>query len=106
MRSPLVISIAAGVCVGALAWIDPLFVPLVLAGPPISGALAALKGVAFRWVATCWALAGVSMIASDWIVNNEDKLFHVVLTAVMVGLSAIGWGTVRLLRRRSLGVHA
>ena len=101
MRKPLIIAVIAGAVIGALAWVDPIFVPLVLAGPPISGALAAGKGIAFRWVATAWVVAGISMLVSDWVLNTEDRVFHVAITAIMVTLAAIGWGTVRVVRRRA-----
>jgi hypothetical protein len=101
VRKPLIIAFTAGAVIGALAWIDPIFVPLVLAGPPISGALAAGKGIAFRWVATAWVVAGISMLVSDWVLNTEDRVFHVAITAIMVALASIGWGTVRVVRRRS-----
>jgi hypothetical protein len=106
VRKPLMIAVIAGAVICALAWVDPIFVPLVLAGPPISGALAAGKGIAFRWVATAWVVAGISMLVSDWVLNTEDRVFHVAITAIMVALAAIGWGTVRVVRRRSGTVNA
>ena len=104
MTKPLSLSIIAGIVIGALAWIDPLFIPLVLAGPLITGAIAASRGVALRWVNTTWAIAGISMFASDWIVNNEDQVFHAALTGIMVVLASIGWlAATRLGRRRGTG---
>lgn len=106
MSKSLALSVVAGLAIGALAWIDPIFIPLVLAGPPISGAVAAGRGIAFRWVALAWALAGTSMLLSDWILNNEDQVFHLAITAIMIILAAIGWGTVRAIRRRSITARA
>lgn len=106
MSKPLLVSLAAGVLIGALAWIDPLFVPLVLAGPIVSGVVCATRGVAFRWPATAWAVSGVVMVAGDWIVNDEDKLFHVVLTVVMVALAGLGWSVARVLGRRRVTAEA
>jgi hypothetical protein len=93
------IAVVAGLVIGALAWIDPLFIPLVLAGPVISGAVGAARGVPYRWIALAWAVAGVSMVISDWIANHEDRAFHAVLTVVMVGLAGTGWLAARALRR-------
>ena len=106
MSKPLAIAVAAGAVIGALAWVDPIFIPLALAGPPISGAVAARKGVAFRWVATAWFVAGISMLGSDWILNNQDQVFHVAITAIMIALAAIGWGVVRAVRSRSVAARA
>ena len=40
-RTQLVVAIAVGQVVGLLGYIDPLFIPLVLAGPLVTGAVAA-----------------------------------------------------------------
>jgi hypothetical protein len=102
MTRSLTLSVATGLVIGAIAWIDPLFVPLVLAGPIISGAAGGLRGIPLRWLALVWVVAGISMIVSDWALNHEDRLFHTVLTLVMVGLVALGWFVgARIARRRS-----
>lgn len=86
---PLLGSIATGLVLSALAWIDPLFIPFVLAGPPISGAVAASRGVSYRWPAVAWAVAGGGMVVSDWLINSEDVAFHLVLTVFMVAVSSL-----------------
>jgi hypothetical protein len=107
MSKSLLGSLAAGFLIGTLAWIGPLFIPLVLAGPIVSGVVGATKGVAFRWLAAAWATGGVVMLASDWIANNEDKAFHAVLTIVMVVLAGAGWRIARAVqRRRTVAVEA
>lgn len=107
MSKSLLASLAAGLSIGALAWIDPLFIPLVLAGPIVSGAVCAARSVPFRWLAAAWGTGGVVMLVSDWIVNNEDQGFHVVLTVVMVVLAGAGWGIGRAVqRRRPVAVEA
>ena len=106
MSKPLLVSLVAGLLIGALAWIDPLFVPLVLAGPIVSGVVCATRAVAFRWPATAWALSGVVMVVSDWMVNNEDQVFHAVLTVVMVALAGLGWWVARVLGRRRVAAEA
>jgi hypothetical protein len=101
----LIASLAAGLLIGALAWIDPLFVPLVLAGPIVSGVVCAARSLPFRWLATAWATGGVVLLVSDWIVNNEDQGFHAVLTVVMVALARVGWGIGRVVTRRRMAVE-
>ena len=100
MQRPAPLTVLAGLAIGALAWIDPLFIPLVLAGPLVTGALGASRGIAFRWVALAWAIGGVSMLVSDWVLNNEDRLFHAVLTLVMVLLAGVGFAIASRLVRR------
>ncbi len=99
-------SVAAGIAIGALAWIDPIFIPLVLAGPIISGAICAARGVPFRLVAIAWAVGGAVMLITDAIVNQEDIGFHAVLTVIMVGLAALGWAPVRAITNRRTGAMA
>jgi hypothetical protein len=83
----------AGVAIGQLAWIDPLFVPLIVAGPIITGALAATRGIRLRFVIAAWAAAGITMLVEDWVVNHEDVAFHAGLTVVMAALTAAAWVT-------------
>ena len=97
--SRLVTAFGLGQLLGLLGWIDPLFIPLALAGPLIVGAIAAARGLSVAWVAVLWASAGLCMLWTDWVVNQEDVLFHVVVTVLMAGLGAVGWGVMRLLGR-------
>lgn len=101
LTQSLFVALALGQVVGLLGWIDPLFIPLVLLGPPITGAIAASRGVRYRWIALLWASAGLNMIWTDWVVNEEDQLFHLVLTVAMPLLAGIGWGAIRLTRLRA-----
>ena len=101
------ITAGAGLAIGALAWIDPIFIPLVLAGPIVTGAVAASRSVRLAWVGFAWAIAGISMILSDWLVNHEDVLFHAALTVVMPALAAAAWAATRRLgSRRRLNAAA
>jgi hypothetical protein len=90
-----------GVLVAQLGWIDPLFIPLVLAGPLITGAVLAHRRVRYTWVAALWASTGLAMALSDWVVNREDVLFHLALAVLMPLLAGIGFGVVRLTLRRT-----
>jgi hypothetical protein len=90
-----------GHLVGLLGWIGPLFIPLVLAGPLLSGALLAYRRVSYTWVAVLWTSAGLAMMWTDWLINREDVLFHLGLSVIMPLLAGIGWGVVRLTPRRS-----
>jgi hypothetical protein len=100
-----VVVVVAGIAIAALAWIDPLFFPLSLLGPLLTGAVLGYRGIPFLAGAATWALAGILMLLSDWVINNEDQVFHLVLTVIMVGLVAlgvaIGKGVGRLTSNRS-----
>ena len=93
-------ALALGQVVGFLSLIDPLFIPLVLLGPPITGAIAASRGVHYTWIALLWASAGLNMLWTDW-KKNSDHLFHLALSVLMPLLAGIGWGATRLTRRRA-----
>ena len=95
-KSNLLVAVVLGQLVGLLGWIDPLFLPLVLLGPVVSGAAAAARGVTYPWIATVWLSAGTNMAWTDWVVNREDVAFHLVLAVVMPLLAALGYGVVRL----------
>ena len=102
MPRPLASLLAAallGQLVGLLGWIDPLFLPLVLLGPVVSGAVVAARDVDYPWIATLWASAGVNMAWTDWVINREDVAFHLVLAVVMPLLAGLGFVVVRLARR-------
>ena len=76
----------AAVVLAALYWIDPLFLPLALLGPIVTGIVASRRGVV-REGATVWFLAGLLALASDWAINNEDQLFHLVMACWTAGLT-------------------
>jgi hypothetical protein len=92
---PLASAVVLGLVLTALFWIDPLFIPLVLLGPPLTGAIAARRGMPLAWIATAWLVAGLGAIVSDYVVNQEDVVFHVVLTVFVVGLAAAAWALAR-----------
>jgi len=97
--SSLVAAAVIGQLVGQLGWIDPLFIPLVLVGPLVSGAIAASRDVRLAWVAVLWVSAGLAMTWSDWVVNREDVSFHLALSVIMPLLAGVGFGVVRLTAR-------
>jgi len=97
--SSLAAAALLGQLVGLLGWIDPLFVPLVLVGPLVSGAVAAARDVRLAWIGVLWASVGVNMAWTDWLVNREDVAFHLGLSVVMPLLAAAGFGVVRLTAR-------
>src|SRR3954453_9403753 len=77
--SSLIAAAVIGQVVGQLGWVDALFIPLVLLGPIVSGAIAAARRVTYAWIAVLWCSVGISMTWSDWAVNNEDVAFHLAL---------------------------
>ena len=95
----LVAAAILGQLVGQLGWIDPLFVPLVLIGPVVTGAVAATARITYAWIAVLWCSAGIAMAWTDWLVNREDVLFHLALAVVMPLLAGLGYGAVRLSSR-------
>jgi hypothetical protein len=93
-------AVLLGLIVTALFWIDPLFIPLALLGPLVVGAIAGARGERWLWVAVVWIVAGVGAVVSDYVVNQEDVGFHIVLTVVMVGLASLAWWVARAVRSR------
>ncbi len=82
----LAIALVAGQLVGLLGWVDPLFVPLILLGPTVTGAAVAWQRGPAWFAPVLWASAGLNMLWTDWLVNREDVVFHLgvaVLTAVL-----------------------
>ena len=101
--SRLSVSFLVGQLVGLLGWIDPLFLPLVLVGPPVTGALAARAGYRAAWGAVLWLSAGLCMLWTDWLVNREDVVFHAVVAGVTAVLALAGHGLTVLLGRSKRG---
>ncbi len=91
------------IVIGGLGWIGPLFIPLALLGPVVTGAVAAALEISYRWVAVLWFSGGMAWLWTDWVINNEDQVFHAVLAVVMVVLAGIGFGLVRLAGRVRIG---
>lgn len=96
--------VVAGLVVSALFWIDPLFIPLALVGPLVTGAVLGARGEGLRGPVLLWAVAGLGAVVSDFVVNQEDVVFHVVLTVLMAGLAALAWWIGGLKWRRPPGV--
>ncbi len=93
-------AVLLGLIVTALFWIDPLFIPLALLGLLVVGAIAGARGERWLWVAVVWIVAGVGAVVSDYVVNQEDVGFHVVLTVVMVDLASVAWWVTRAVGSR------
>jgi hypothetical protein len=99
LTSNLVAAAVVGQLVGQLGWIDLLFVPLVLIGPVVTGAVSAAGRVSYLWVAVLWCSAGIAMMWTDWVVNHEDVAFHLALSVVMPLLAGVGYEAVWLAGR-------
>ena len=80
--------------------IDPLYLPLVFAGPIISGAVVGARGGAWRGLAVAWGVSGIVTLVWDWVAFQEDVAFHAVVTAWMLATSALGWRIARAVRER------
>ena len=90
-----VTAVLLGLIVTALFWIDPLFIPLALLGPLVVGAVAGARGEQWLWVAVVWVVAGIGAVVSDYVINQEDVAFHIVLTVIMVALASAAWWVAR-----------
>jgi hypothetical protein len=93
------VAAVAGQVGAQLGWLDPLFVPLVLLGPVVTGAVASARSTPFLWVAVLWCSTGIGMAWSDWLVNREDLAFHLALAVLMPLLAGLAYGAVRLATR-------
>lgn len=100
MRNQLLLAVVLGQVLGLFGYVDPLYVPFVLLGPPIVGAVAASRALPLAPVAVLWASAGLNMLWLDWLVAREDVVYHLVLSVLMAALAAGGWGIVAFLGRR------
>src|SRR5690349_19711350 len=87
MNRYLKVAVAA-VILSGLFWVDALFVPLVLLGPIVTGVVADRRGFV-RPAAAAWFLAGLLALASDWAINKEDQLFHLLLAFWTAGLTLV-----------------
>jgi hypothetical protein len=92
----LLLAAVAGQAVAQLGWLDPLFVPLVLVGPVVTGAVASARRLPVVVVAVLWCSVGLGMAWSDWVVNREDVGFHLALAVLMPLLAALSYGTGRV----------
>jgi hypothetical protein len=99
VTSSLITAVVIGQALGALGWIDPLFVPLVLLAPVVTGAVAGARQITYLWIAVLWCSAGINMAWTDWAVNHEDVAFHLALSVIMPLLAGLGYGVVRLASR-------
>ena len=103
-RTQILVAVLAGQLVGLLGYVEQVFIPLVLAGPLVVGALAAARRIPLVTVVVLWLSAGLNMTVMDWVLYREDVAFHLVLGVVMAVLAAAGHGLVGLLNRRRAGV--
>ena len=88
MSTRTVSIVVAAAAIGALAWIDPIFVPLVTLGPLVSGLVAGTRGIEPRTVALVWFLGCAVMLVTDLVINHEDVAFHAVLAVFTAAVGA------------------
>lgn len=87
MRTPLPAVLATAAIVG-LAWIDPLYLPIITLGPLVTGVAMGLAGAAPRAVALVWFAAGIAVLVLDLAINQEDVAFHAAVACVAAALAA------------------
>ena len=93
--------VLATVAIAALAWVDPIYIPMILFGPIVSGLVAGAKGVAPRVVAIPWFAAGIVTLIADLAINGEDVAFHAVVAVVTAGVAAGGCALARRVSGRA-----
>jgi hypothetical protein len=87
----LAMALVAGQLVGLLGWVDPLFVPLILLGPTLTGAAVAWQRGPAWFAPVLWASAGLSLLWTGWLVNRADVLFHLGVAALTAVLAVAAW---------------
>jgi hypothetical protein len=90
-RRLFVTAVVLGLVLSALLWIDPIFIPLALAGPLVWGAFAGAQELPSLWPLVVSAVAGLGTLVSHYVINQEDVLFHLALTFTMCALAWSAW---------------
>ena len=93
-----------GVCF--MPFSDEWYFAIVLFGPVLHGAAVAMLRSDLRLAAISWAASGIFWLVLDYAVNQEDVLFHLVLSFVMAGLVYLGGALARVARRLTVGIRA
>lgn len=94
------VAFVLGQLVGLLGWLDAVLFPLILLGPLVVGAFAAVRELPVTWPAVLWFSAGVNMLWTDWVVNREDVVFHLAVAVVTALLAAAAWAVTSAVTRR------
>jgi hypothetical protein len=85
----LVVAAGIAIAVASYAVGNGYFVFIVIV-PLVSGFLLGSLGRSRRLGAAAWTLGGLTVLVMDWVQNDEDQLFHLVVTMIMVGLFVLG----------------
>lgn len=88
--------------IAALAWVDSVYIPMILLGPLLTGLVIGLRGAAWRPAAAAWAIAGLLTLVVDLAINGEDVAFHAVVTVLTVALLRAAAAAGGLAHRRSV----
>jgi hypothetical protein len=94
-----VTAVGLGLVVSALFWIDPIFIPLALAGPLVWGGFAGVQNLPSLWPLAVSLVAGLGAVISDYVINQEDVVFHLALTFTMCALAWSAWSIAGRLTR-------
>jgi hypothetical protein len=90
-------AVALGLIVTALFWIDPISIPLALAGPLVWGGFAGSQQLPSLWPLTVSLVAGLGAVVSDFAINREDVAFHLAMTFTLCALAWSAWSIARRL---------
>ena len=88
-------AVVLGLIVTALFWIDPIFIPLALAGPLVWGGFAGSQELPSVWPLTVSLVAGLGAVVSDFVINHEDVVFHLAMTFTLCALAWSAWSIAR-----------
>jgi hypothetical protein len=78
---------------------DEGFIAIVLVGPIVTGIVVGMRHGDTRLAAATWAVSGLCWLVLDWVINQEDVIFHAASAVVMAGLVMLGAGIVHGARR-------
>ena len=85
---------------------DEWFFAIALIGPLLTGAVVSMLRADVRLAEITWAACGLCWLVLDYAINQEDVLFHLVMSVVMAGLVALGAALTRGAQRVTIGVRA
>jgi len=94
-------STVAGLLLGvALLALDDIYLPLLLLAPLVTGVVVARRRAAARWAIGPWVVSGLFHLVYDAVVNQEDVVFHAVVTVFTALLTWGSWAVARPRRQR------
>jgi uncharacterized membrane protein YeiB len=88
-------AVVLGLIVAALFWVGPIFIPLAFIGPLVWGGFAGSQKLPWQWPLTVSLVAGLGVLVTDFVINQEDVVFHLALTFTLCALAWSAWSIAR-----------